>query len=82
MCRGGGAGGGVLSSNYEWWLYKGVLYDDYQPKTTTFDWSQGQLSYTGLTAFTQEKFPFSQIRKSITLQLKSMRVTWVDQSKG
>ena len=30
-------------------FYKGVLYDDHLSKTTTFEWSQEWLGYTGLT---------------------------------
>ena len=30
-------------------VYRGVLYDDCLPKTTTFEWSQEWSSYTGLT---------------------------------
>ena len=35
----------------KWQFYKGVLWDEHLPNTTTFERSQEWLSYTGLTAF-------------------------------
>ena len=34
-----------------WLFYKSVLQDDHLSKTTTFEWSQEWLSYTGLTVY-------------------------------